>query len=151
MWLELLPTGTTSSAPPTAATDGLALSLGDNPGKREEGFDLTTLSADTDISLTVESTAGSGVMTADLRLWLRFPKSGTWAPFEHTPTGGTDTNRGKLNSAVLIGEFATEADKLRFHQRIPATVLKNADRVKLEIVALGGTTPAIKAMLEARV
>lgn len=141
--LQLL-TGAAAAAPPSAATDGFALKRGENPGKLFEGFDFTNLE---DVICELWSTAGSGVMTAQVRLWGFSAEASKWLPIGVTPTGGTDTNRGLLNNGVAIGEFATPADSLNFAQPIGA--IKGFTRVAAEIVgALGGVGTTISVLLK---
>jgi hypothetical protein len=139
-------TGATAAAAPTLATDGKALRREGNPGTGlDEGFDVSSLE---DVICEVWSTAGTGVLTAVVRLWGYSFEAQQWLPVGITPAGGTDTNRGLLNNGVTIGEFASPADKLLFAQPIGA--LKGFARVAAEIVgALGGAGTAISVQLKA--
>ena len=136
----------TAQAAPSVATDGKPLFRGATGQVPGEGFDSCNLF---DAVVLLHSTAGSGVMTASVRLWGYYEPANKWYPLGPVQAGGTDTNRGLLNNGVTIGEFASPADQLLFSQ--PIGYLANFSRVAAEIVgALGGTSTAITVVLEAR-
>jgi len=139
MGMVMLLTGVTSAGPPSAATDGKPLRRGAGSGTDiQVGFDTPI----EDAVCELWSTAGSGAMTAAVRLWGFSAEAATWFPIGITPAAGTDTNRGLLNNGVTIGEMTTVADKLAFAQVIGG--LRVFTRVAAEIVgALGGVSTAI--------
>lgn len=140
-YLKLLNAATATNGAPSGATAGLSLKKGENPGRDwSEGFDLANLG---DAVLLLKSTAGSGTMTVTVKLWGWSNLSAEWHPLgTHT----VDASRGLLNEATAIGEVV--ADKLQFAQVISGVC--NFDRLYLEITAIGGTSTAVSAWLEAR-
>lgn len=112
----LLASGTTASAAPATLTDatlGAAIPMG---------------GAANEVTICVQSTAGSGVMTATLKVWGFQPELGRWFDL------------GQMNGGSPLEE--SKADTLSWAQ-----VLQGAcafSRLYIEIVALGGTNTAIK-------
>ena len=90
----------------------------------------------------VASTAGSGVMTATLRIWGRSDIVGIWCPLGT----GTAAGKGIVNAGVACGE--TGADLIRHSEVVEG--LECVDSVALEITTIGGTATAISAWLVAR-
>jgi hypothetical protein len=82
------------------------------------------------IRVAVISTSGSGVMTVTAKLWVRLGALG-WVMAQ------------QLNAGAAIAE--TSADGIGYSE--PVDTIDGADRYYLEIVAIAGTTPAIKAEL----
>lgn len=120
---ELL-SAATSSAAPSAATDGVQVPSGVKQGV-----------------VHLESTAGSGTMTALVRMWGYLNKLGTgeWVPLG-TGTGETTANtQGVLNEGNAIEEIS--ANKLQYAEVIDH--LDVFDRLYAEIITLGGTATAV--------
>lgn len=106
-------TGATSSAAPsvTSATAGVAMPF----------------SCD-QCSILVHSTAGSGTMTATLRIWGFNPEVGRWYDL------------GALNSGSAIAEVST-ADTIAYAESLVG--LRAFNRLHCEITSLGGTATAV--------
>ena len=137
MMIKLLTAATAPNSPPSGATAGFAMKLGDQPGRPNEGFLVSSLG---ECLLTVASTAGSGTMTCTLRLWGYDALTATWAPLG---TSTTLSNRGVINEATALGEDV--ADSINHREIVES--LKHLSRVYLEVVAIGGTSTAISAWL----
>lgn len=136
--IELLASATATNSAPASATAGLSMDavLGAFGGKIPD-----------DISLVVTSTAGSGTMTVTLRLWQKFGTLGSQANGTWCPAGvGTDAGKGVLNAGSAIGEVS--ADLIRHCE--PVFLSAHAQRLYVEITAIGGTNTAITVWLVAR-
>lgn len=85
------------------------------------------------------NTAGTGTLTATVKLWGWDRTAGKWAPIG---TGATDVDRGKLNGGAAIGEVGNDiiAHTERLEHPLAALL-----RLYAEITAIGGTTPAFDA------
>jgi hypothetical protein len=130
---ELLASAAATNSPPSGSSAGLALStivgrLGALPSQ---------------MTLIVRSTAGSGTMTATLKLWGYSPVAADWFPLGT----GTDALKGTINVAAAIGE--TSADKIRHSELIYTPC--HFTRVYMEITAIGGTSTAITGELVGKV
>lgn len=91
----------------------------------------------------IQSTAGSGTMTATVKLWGFFRTSGTlghWAPLG---THATAASKGLVNEANAMGETGTDAIR---HAEVVEN-LEGIERMYAEITAIGGTSTAISAWL----
>lgn len=84
------------------------------------------------LRVALRSTAGSGTMTATLRLWGRLGTLG-WVPLVN------------LNAGAALAEVG--ADLLAFSEAVEA--IEGVDRLYLEIVAIGGTSTAVTGYLVA--
>jgi hypothetical protein len=135
--IKLLTAATATNSPPSGATAGFSMKKGDQPGRPEQGFLVSSLD---ECLLTVASTAGSGTMTCTLRLWGYDDLTATWAPLG---TSTTLSNRGVINEATALGEDV--ADTIRHREVVES--LRHLNRVYLEIVAIAGTNTAISAWL----
>lgn len=82
------------------------------------------------LRVAIISTAGSGVMTATLRLWQRMGALG-WVMAK------------ALNAGSALAE--TSPDSINYSEDI--TTPNTADRFYLEITAIGGTLTAVKGLL----
>jgi hypothetical protein len=78
----------------------------------------------------VVSTAGSGVMTATMKLWIRMGAAG-WVVAK------------ALNAGAAIAE--TGADTIGYSEEVD--VLDGADRFYMEIAAIAGTSTSVKGLL----
>jgi len=136
--IELLASATATNSPPASATAGLSMD--------------TVLSAfggsiPDDVSVVVTSTAGSATMTVTLRLWQKFGTLGSQANGTWCPAGpGADATKGVINGGSAIGEVS--ADLIRHCE--PISLSAHAQRLYLEIAAIGGTSTAVTAWLVAR-
>lgn len=90
------------------------------------------------LRLITLSTAGSGTMTATMRLWIRLGAIG-WVVV-HAMDHAADPF-----TAVAIAETGT--DTIGYSELVEG--LEAADRVYVEIVAIAGTSTAVKALLVA--
>jgi hypothetical protein len=98
--VELLASATATNSPPSGASAGLDTNALRLDGRVPE-----------EVSIVVVSTAGSGTMTMDLRIWGYDGVSTTWVPLG---TGGDGTgvgSKGSLNEGTQIG--VTEANALQ--------------------------------------
>ena len=84
----------------------------------------------------VRSTAGSGTMTATLRLWGR--AGGAWQGIYEFDASSTAPQ-----TPIAIGE--TSADAIQYFE--PAPDLRAFDRIFLEVVAIAGTNTAVTGFL----
>jgi hypothetical protein len=92
----------------------------------------------------LKSTAGTGVLTAKIKIWLYSRVPAIWMPLG---TATADADRGVLNEGNLIGEVVS--DTLQHCELIVG--LKHADRIYAEIVgALGGAGTKVSAWLTSR-
>lgn len=116
----------TSKAAPSAASDGVQI-----PHGAEQG------------SLFVRSTAGSGTMTALIRLWGYDPNenngAGGWFPFSIGTGEAAANTSGVLNGGDAIEEVATDSI---LHYELLSN-LQVFSRVDAEIISLGGTGTTI--------
>lgn len=103
------------------------LRLLDPPALRQLG----DVGVDDDCEVLVENTAGTGSVTAVVRLWTYHIASGLVYPWGV----GADADKGKLNNGAAMGAVAT--DKLRHRERIPGPGL--ADGIAAQIVSSTGT------------
>jgi len=92
--------------------------------------------------LVVASTAGSGTMTATIRLWGYSAVAQDWFPLGV----GTASGKGVINGGSALEE--TGADAIAHIENIDG--LENLERIHAEIVSIGGTATAISAWLVAR-
>jgi len=132
--------GTLATAVPTVVTEGKALALGANPGYTNQGFTIYE-----PLVLVYRATvnAGQTATMTFLRLWGwsrihdggGIADDGDWYPIGSVPTTGVDSDRGKLNNAVALGEIAT--DKIHLSQIING--LGGFERVYLQEGTSGGT------------
>lgn len=114
--MTLLAAGSTSSAAPSSMTDA---TLGANiPFLADQ------------VTILLRSTAGSGVMTASIRLWGYCVVVNRWY------------NLGLLNSSTDIAEAHT--DLLSYVETVGG--LRRFIRLYAEIESLGGTAPAIEIL-----
>lgn len=126
--LELLTAVTAVNGVPTAATHGQAL----NELKRGSRLPSTG-------DLMVRSTAGSGTMTAQFRLWAYHSKPAVWMPIGT----GTASGKGLINAGVIQDEVG--ADVLRHLESVPLS--HGIERLYLELTSIGGTATAVSAWL----
>lgn len=128
---------------PTAATDGVPLHKGKVVGKPWEGFDDGNLE-NLVLAYRATVTAGQTASMSFLRVWV-YIETGTadWYPLGPIATGGSDADRGKLNSVVALGEIAT--DKLHLLQVI--NLFGGPTRVYLQEGTSGGSGYASTAYL----
>lgn len=111
--MTLLASGSTSGAAPTAATDGVAI-----PYFADQA------------TIMLKSTAGSGTMTATVRIWGYSVLNSEWYAL------------GVLNAGTAIPEVTT-ADTLSYTEQIVG--LRAFIRLAAEIIgSLGGSSTAIK-------
>ena len=98
----------------------------------------------TDIAtLFVHSTAGSATMTVTLRLWGYSAYTGKWYPLGT----GTAALKGVINAGAAIAEDASLGADTLLHAEV-VTSLQRIDRVYLEVLAIGGTSTAVTAVLD---
>lgn len=133
--IELLASRTTTNNPPSAATDGIDL----NSLRPAAGRPVSTTGG-----IYLYSTAGSGTMTVQGRVWGYVSGPNKWFPLG----SGADADKGKLNEAVAgtfttIGE--TTSDQLLHVE--PIRNLGLLHRLYLEITSIGGTSTAVTAKL----
>lgn len=112
----LLASGTTASAAPATLTD------------ESLGAAIPGGGAVDEVHVLVQSTAGSGTMTATLKLWGFNPELGRWFDL------------GSLNGSSPIEE--SKSDVLSWSQVVQG--MSAYSRLYVQIVALGGTNTAIK-------
>ncbi len=111
--------GTTASAAPAPFTDGTSI-----------GVAMPHLSDQAVILL--RSVAGTGTLTATVRLWGYFPSTGFWYAL------GTGTNQGYINGGVAVGEISTVGNTIAQAEGLSG--LRRCTRLYAEIIgALGGT------------
>lgn len=89
------------------------------------------------IRVTALSTAGSGTMTVSLRLWHRLGALG-WVT-----TQALNASSAAPHLAVAIPETGT--DTIGFSERVET--VEAADRYYLEIVAIAGTSTAVRGQI----
>mgnify|MGYP001233795037 CR=1 FL=1 len=136
--IEIGAATTSTTAGPSSATDGvslLSLGLGDVP---YEGI------------AQVISTAGSGTMTATVRLWgyNEISAAAGWTPLPLGVIGtGTELTRGMLNNGVAIGE-TTAGDTIRYSETV--TGLSMYSRIYAQVTAIAGTGTSVTRYLLVR-
>lgn len=117
------------------------------PSAASDGEDLNSLSAggiSEVMHLVVASTAGSDTMTVTLKLWLYDSTTAVWAPAGSSALATyTDASKGVINLGNALGETGTNT----IRHREPVYDLHLADRVYLQVTAIGGTNTAISAWL----
>jgi len=137
--LKLLDGATATNGVPTAGdvTVGFPLYGIGRTGKSHN------VPADGVASLTAVSTAGSGTMTCQLRIWLWVDAITNWAPY-----GGhaTAASRGLINLANAIDEV--DANLLSHTELISG--LNNYKRIYAQVAAIGGTDTAIDLWIHGR-
>lgn len=126
--IQLLTAATATNGVPTASSDGL---------------ELNSLKFPEDALLTLRSTAGSGTMTVNVRLWGYEADSAKWFPLGV----GADSTKGTIDSGTDIAE--TSANQISHAEIISG--LRHFDRIYAEITAITGTSTAISCWLIARV
>jgi hypothetical protein len=142
MPIRLLSGITATNSPPSDVTHGFPL-RGASPG-----IDGSYWRGQDEGLIVVRSTAGSGTMTVEIRIWglVSFEIDGSkvefWVPHG---SASTDADRGVLNQGNAIGEQASSADVLR-HAEIIAG-LSAYRRIAAEVVAIGGTGTAVDCFL----
>lgn len=92
--------------------------------------------SDDDIRVALISTAGSGTMTVQARLWMELGTLG-WVVAQAI------NHAADPYTAVAVGE--TSADKINYSEAVHG--IRGADRLYLEIMAFGGTSTAAKGEL----
>jgi hypothetical protein len=112
----------TSQAAPTASGDGVQIPAGVNS-----------------CDLILQSTAGSGTMTALIRIWLYSNLLDVWVPASIGTGAATSNTSGVLNDGSAIEEIS--ADLLSHYERL--TNLETFDRIAAEVITLGGTATAV--------
>lgn len=124
--IQLLDDATATNSAPTAATDGVALPP-----------------AWGDAIVLVRSTAGSGTMTATVKLWAYWEGSADgstdaigWYPLG---TDATAADKGILNEGNALEE--TSADGIAHTERVVG--LNAFRRLYAEVTAIGGTATAV--------
>lgn len=86
------------------------------------------------IRVGIKSTAGSAVMTVSLRVWFRFGATVGWMVGK-----AIEASSATPQTAVAIAETTADAIAYTESVELPAA----ADRIYLEIVAIGGTATAV--------
>jgi hypothetical protein len=143
MQLQLLDGATATSNEPTAATDGVEIQ------RQQRSF---APSRHDRCLVSVFSTAGTGVLTATIRLWgyATFVDSGgtalskwlpVWVNDAAQPDAVTDAKRGVLHAGVAIGELDAGDDFISFSQEVAG--LRHFTRLYAQVVAIGGTNTAV--------
>lgn len=129
----LLSGATATNSPPSGASAGLAIS------------DISNLFnfMPNEIGLLVYSTAGSGTMTATIRLWSYHDVASDWFPLGT----GADGTKGTINAGTATGETGT--DEIR-HQEILSLGGLVGSRLYAEVTAIGGTSTAVSVALVVR-
>jgi hypothetical protein len=142
MIVTILSARTTTNSAPSGATAGVQIR------KTSSSTAGRGLSAAQRALILIKSTAGSGTMTATVKLWgyisagsgdAANPAAG-WYPLG---TSSTAANKGIVNEQSAMGE--TTADGIAH-----AEVLENIapfDRLYAEVTAIGGTSTAISVFL----
>lgn len=134
MHVVLLSAATVANGAPTLSTDGVDIRQGP-PGASGRGLresDFATLLA--------YSTAGSGTMTATIKIRGYIARLARWFPMG---PNATDSKRGVINLATTLGE--NETDKIEHSELIQG--LSTFSRVHAELVDIGGTATAITVEL----
>ena len=137
--IELLASVTAENSPPSSLTSGVAV---DQIVSAFGGI------IPDDLTLLLVSTAGSATMSCSARLWMKFGTLagltviGAWAP----AGVGTGAAKGLINAGASIDE--TGVDMLRHAE--PVGLVAHAERVFIEITAIGGTDTAVRVFLVGR-
>lgn len=144
MALELLSGVTATNGKPSGATAGVPVSRRASGQLSDQGFQDHVVRA----MLLVWSTAGSGTMEVEIRLWgyvKEYRKQeAVVAIAKWFPLGpGTDVLKGTFNQQVKAGE--TDANSIT-HEEIVAH-FGTFDRLYAEVVTIAGTATAISAIL----
>ncbi len=119
---NLIVQGVTSSAVPTLTSQTAGFAI---PHACDQATILT------------HSTAGSGTMTATIRMWGFYPASNRWYALGTATTG----IQGYLNAGVAMAEVSTAADKIAQAEVI--TGLRGCSRLYAEIVGTPGGSTAV--------
>ncbi len=119
--VELLASATAANGIPSGATAGIDISL-----LRRNG------SLSDKIRVGINSTAGSGTMTATMRVWGR--AGAVWFRLKDLAASSAAPQ-----TAVAIAE--TSADSLKYSEEVSG--INSCERLYLEIVAIAGTLTAI--------
>jgi hypothetical protein len=124
--IALLATRTTANSPPALASDGVEV---------QAILDVTR-SRQQPASLVVASTAGTGTLTATVKMWGYLGGAvAKWFPLGN----GAATVKGTANEGASLEE--TVADGIRHVQ--PFNHWYHFDRLYAEIVAIGGTSTSV--------
>lgn len=128
--LSLLVAATATNSAPSGASAGVALTA----------FDVKGLGWSPRVgSLRIWSSAGSGTMTATIRLWGYDSLIADWLPLGP----GADATKGTINDGNALGE--TGANIIRHTE--PVDLPCHFERLYVEVTAIGGTATAINAAL----
>lgn len=123
--------GAAGSSSPLSATPGPTgfydLRLLAPPTNRPLG----DIGLDDDCEVLVENAAGTGTVTATVRLWLYYISTGLAYPWGI----GADADKGKLNNGAAMG--AVDTNKLRHRETVPGPGL--ADGIMAQVVSSTGT------------
>jgi hypothetical protein len=134
--IKLLDGVTATTAAPSAATDGFSLR------KPTPGTEYVW-SGQNIGQLNLYSTAGSGTMTATVRMWGYKGNADRWFPLG---TSTTESERGLINGGAVDEDGA---DNLVSSTLIQG--LSGFDRIAAQVVAIGGTSTAIDLDLDTAV
>jgi hypothetical protein len=134
MYVTLVTAATATNGAPTLATDGVDIRKGP-AGEKGRGLRESDYA-----TLLVYSTAGSGTMTATVKLWGYVPRLTRWFPLGASTT---DSLRGVVNLATVIGE---DGANLIEHSEL-VQGLSTFTRAYAEIATIGGTATAITVEL----
>lgn len=138
----LMTAQTTTTAVPTLATQGVPsfqIATAAPLGTPKGAFDPARPPLAS--TLMVSSSAGSGTMTATLRLWGYVAAIGAWVPVSSNPNDITKS--GFIYNGVAIPE--NTADQISYSETL--LNLGHYDRLYLQCSAIGGTATAIEAWL----
>ena len=123
----------------TAATATNSAPSGGSAGVETNGLKVGGNVPDT-CTVLVYSSAGSGTMTATIRMWGY--SNSIWLPLGTGASGAADT-KGVLNENVAIAE--TSADFIAHAE--PLSYCGHFDRLYAEVTAIGGTSTAINVVV----
>lgn len=124
---RLLESRTTTNGAPSGASDGVEIAT----------VTGALVPAPRYCDVTVYSTAGSGTMTATIKLWGYSVARSAWVVL------GVGTS-GVLNAGAAIAE--TSSDSISYTEEV-AGVLRGYSRLYAEVTAIGGTSTAISVDL----
>ncbi len=126
---------TTTNSPPTAATDGVPCYPDQNDLYNCTGANFPGR-ASREAVLFVHNSAGSGTVTATVRLWGYLTMSGQWYPIG----AGADATKGTINAGVALGESGV-SDKINHCE--PFYLMGMFDRLYAEVTVISGTSTAV--------
>ena len=133
--IEILTAATEDNGPPSGTGVGIAVS--DIVGE--------TGAAPQSCSLELYGTASGGTLTTTLRIWGYSGPAGAWMPLG-PGTGGVAAGAG-VSGILNQGQALDEIESNKLQHSEPLDLPGHFERIYLELLSTGGTSPSISAWL----